>query len=67
MADETLALPIDLDYDTIPNMSEEVRQRLTTVRPVSIGAAKRMEGMTPASLVMLLRYADRARTVQAVM
>ncbi|KAG8855417.1 Mitochondrial Translation Optimization [Tulasnella sp. 330] len=66
MADETLSLPIDLDYDTIPNMSEEVRQRLRRVRPVSIGAAKRMEGMTPASLVMLLRYADRARMAEAV-
>ncbi|KAG8992861.1 Mitochondrial Translation Optimization [Tulasnella sp. JGI-2019a] len=66
MADETLSLPLDLNYDTIPNMSEEVRQRLRTVRPVSIGAAKRMEGMTPASLVMLLRYADKARVVSSV-
>jgi len=60
MADESLALPPNLDYDVIPNMSEEVRQRLRVARPASVGAAKRMEGMTPASLVMLLRYADRA-------
>ncbi|KAG9019250.1 Mitochondrial Translation Optimization [Tulasnella sp. 427] len=63
MADETLSLDPNLNYDLVPNISAEVRDRLKRVRPVSLGAAKRMEGMTPASLVQLLRHASRVQPV----
>ncbi|KAG8895908.1 Mitochondrial Translation Optimization [Tulasnella sp. 403] len=66
MADEMLSLDPNLDYDLIPNLSAEVRDRLRSVRPVSVGAAKRMEGMTPTSLVQLLRHARRASTVETL-
>ncbi|KAF8556687.1 GIDA-domain-containing protein [Imleria badia] len=58
-ADETLLLDPDMDYTQVRGLSEEVRERLQRFRPTTLGAAKRMEGMTPASAVHLLRHARR--------
>ncbi|KZT30098.1 glucose-inhibited division protein A subfamily [Neolentinus lepideus HHB14362 ss-1] len=59
MEDETLVLDPHMNYDGIDGLSSEVKERLYRVRPTSIGAAKRMEGMTPTSVVALLKYAKR--------
>ncbi|KAF8652580.1 hypothetical protein AX16_004333 [Volvariella volvacea WC 439] len=59
MEDENLLLDPQMDYSTVQGLSSEVRERLSKVRPTSIGAAKRMEGMTPTSIVYLLRHAKR--------
>ncbi|KAG8693724.1 Mitochondrial Translation Optimization [Ceratobasidium sp. 394] len=60
-SDELLLLDPALDYDAVVGLSTEVRERLKTVRPGSIGAAKRMEGMTASSAVLLLRHARKMR------
>ncbi|KAF8452193.1 glucose inhibited division protein A-domain-containing protein [Boletus edulis BED1] len=60
-ADESLLLDSDMDYTQVRGLSEEVRERLQRFRPTSLGAAKRMEGMTPASAVHLLKHARRTR------
>ncbi|WP_395015548.1 tRNA uridine-5-carboxymethylaminomethyl(34) synthesis enzyme MnmG [Dongia sp.] len=57
--DEDLSLAPDLDYDRIAALSTEVRQKLKTVRPVTLGAAGRIPGVTPAALVALLRHVKR--------
>ena len=54
--DESLALPAGLDYDQVGSLSAEVRQKLKTVRPSTLGAAGRISGVTPAALVALLRH-----------
>ncbi|KAI0795900.1 glucose inhibited division protein A-domain-containing protein [Abortiporus biennis] len=59
MRDEELVLDPHMNYQDIVGLSSEVKERLTKVRPTTIGAAKRMEGMTPTSVVALLRYAKR--------
>ncbi|KAJ7027535.1 mitochondrial translation optimization protein [Mycena alexandri] len=59
MKDETLVLDPQLDYGSVIGLSIEVCQRLQVARPATVGAAKRMEGMTPASLVALLRHSKR--------
>ncbi|KAK7047759.1 Mitochondrial Translation Optimization [Paramarasmius palmivorus] len=59
MEDESLVLDPNMDYYTVEGLSSEVRERLFKVRPTTIGAAKRMEGMTPTSVVSLLRHAKR--------
>ncbi|KAI0077948.1 glucose-inhibited division protein A subfamily [Panus rudis PR-1116 ss-1] len=59
MEDENLTLDPHIDYSAVEGLSSEVKERLAKLRPTSIGAAKRMEGMTPTSLVSLLRYAKR--------
>ena len=57
--DEALRLPSDLDFDAIPSLSAEVRSRLRAGRPPTLGVAARLEGITPAALVALLRYVKR--------
>ncbi len=57
--DEALALPADLDYGVIGSLSNEVRQKLEQAQPVTLGAASRIPGVTPAALVALLRHVKR--------
>ncbi|KAH9984355.1 glucose inhibited division protein A-domain-containing protein [Russula vinacea] len=59
LADESLRLQSTIDYAEVAGLSSEERERLARVRPASIGAAKRMEGITPKGVVALLRHAKR--------
>ncbi|OIR00772.1 tRNA uridine 5-carboxymethylaminomethyl modification enzyme MnmG [mine drainage metagenome] len=58
--DEALALPTDLDYAGIGSLSTEVRLKLETARPATLGAASRIPGVTPAAVTALLAYVKRA-------
>ena len=51
---EETALPADLDYAGLKGLSHEVRQKLTEMRPASIGQAARIPGVTPAAVSILL-------------
>jgi tRNA uridine 5-carboxymethylaminomethyl modification enzyme len=64
--DEDLSLASDLDYDRIAALSTEVRQKLKTVRPATLGAAGRIQGVTPAALVALLRHVKRRPVLSKV-
>ena len=57
--DEALALPHDLDYAAVGSLSNEVRQKLQAHRPATLGQAARISGVTPAALVVLLKYVRR--------
>ncbi|CAA7266726.1 unnamed protein product [Cyclocybe aegerita] len=57
--DESLILDPKLEYDAVPGLSSEVIEKLYLIKPTTIGAAKRMEGMTPTSLISLLKHAKR--------
>jgi tRNA uridine 5-carboxymethylaminomethyl modification enzyme len=57
--DEALLLPVDLDYDGVPSLSTEVREKLKRARPATLGAAGRISGVTPAALTILLRHVRR--------
>ncbi|CAC5413456.1 gidA [Mytilus coruscus] len=54
--DEQLVLPDSLDYMSMNDISTDARVKLTEVRPLTIAAASRIPGMTPAALVQLLKY-----------
>ena len=58
--DEALALPSDMDYLALEGMATEVRQKLAAARPVTLGQAARLDGMTPAALTLLLHHARKA-------
>ncbi|MDA0661343.1 MAG: tRNA uridine-5-carboxymethylaminomethyl(34) synthesis enzyme MnmG [Proteobacteria bacterium] len=58
--DEALALPDGLDYGAIGGLSNEMREKLGTARPETLGAASRIPGVTPAALTALLRHVRRA-------
>jgi tRNA uridine 5-carboxymethylaminomethyl modification enzyme len=57
--DEALSLPTDLDYSLIGGLSNEAREKLSRVRPVTLGQAGRIEGMTPGALTALLAHVKR--------
>jgi tRNA uridine 5-carboxymethylaminomethyl modification enzyme len=57
--DEALALPADLDYAAVPGLSNECRQKLTSVRPQTLGQASRIEGVTPGAITALLAHVRR--------
>lgn len=58
-AEESRRLPEFIDYETIPGLSSELKSRLASVRPGSLGQAARIEGMTPTALAILLNFAQR--------
>jgi len=57
--DENLHLPRDLDYAAIGALSNEVREKLQTIQPSTLGQASRIEGVTPGALTALLAYVRR--------
>jgi tRNA uridine 5-carboxymethylaminomethyl modification enzyme len=50
---ENVRLPDDIDYSVISGLSREVREKLTKIRPRSLGQASRISGITPAALTIL--------------
>ncbi|HWV53079.1 tRNA uridine-5-carboxymethylaminomethyl(34) synthesis enzyme MnmG [Pseudorhodoplanes sp.] len=63
--DEALVLPDDLDYAAIVGLSNEVRHRLTSHRPRTIGHAGKIEGVTPAALTLLVAHLRRGGAPRA--
>lgn len=59
---EQTLLPRDFDYSRIPGLSNEIRDKLTSIRPMSLGQASRISGMTPAALSILLVYLKRLQS-----
>jgi tRNA uridine 5-carboxymethylaminomethyl modification enzyme len=57
--DEALALAPDLDYAVMHGLSTEVRQKLESIRPRTIGQAGRIDGVTPAALTLLAAHVRR--------
>ena len=57
--EENTLLPETLDYDAVGALSTEVREKLARVRPLTLGQASRIEGVTPGALTALLAYAKR--------
>jgi tRNA uridine 5-carboxymethylaminomethyl modification enzyme len=54
--DEGIAIPADFLFAALPGLSTELRQKLERHRPASLGQAARLDGMTPAALMLLLAH-----------
>jgi tRNA uridine 5-carboxymethylaminomethyl modification enzyme len=59
--DESLELPEAFDYAAMTALSNEVRQKLQSIRPRTIGQAGRIDGMTPAALTLLAAHVRKSR------
>lgn len=52
--DEALKIPTTIKYDNIPGLSNELRDKLVSIMPTTLGQASRIESMTPAALLLIL-------------
>src|SRR5208282_3363396 len=57
--DESLLLPDDIDYAALPGLSNEVRHKLQAHQPRTVGHAGRIDGITPAALMLLVAHLRR--------
>jgi tRNA uridine 5-carboxymethylaminomethyl modification enzyme len=62
---ESTAIPDGFDYARVRGLSAEVAQKLAQVRPVTVGQAQRIPGMTPAAISLLLVHLARDRRGRA--
>ncbi len=60
-AQENLPIPEDFDYDRVPSLSIEARQRLKQAQPATIGQAGRVSGITPAAVSLILIQLKRVQ------
>lgn len=58
---ENKKLPADIDYDQIDGLRIEARQKLNDFRPLSVGQASRISGVSPADINVLLIYMEKMR------
>jgi len=63
---ESALLPTDIDYDSLQGFKAEARQRLTTIRPRTLGQAARISGITPADVTLLMIYLEKRRKAAAI-
>ncbi|MFV8515737.1 tRNA uridine-5-carboxymethylaminomethyl(34) synthesis enzyme MnmG [Mycoplasma sp. Z244B] len=55
---ENFKIPQDIDYDKVPNVATEAKQKLAKIRPLTIGQASRISGINPADIQMLMFYIE---------
>ncbi|XP_013884427.1 5-taurinomethyluridine-[tRNA] synthase subunit MTO1, mitochondrial [Austrofundulus limnaeus] len=65
--EENMSLPQDVDYFSLSSLSMEVREILDRYRPSTLGAATRLEGMTPAAIQVLFQYVSIAEKQKEIM
>ncbi len=53
---EKIKIPADINYDNIPGISREIREKLKKFTPISLGQAHRISGVTPAAISILMVY-----------
>ena len=59
--DEAEIIPADFDYENLPGLSNEIRQKLSRHRPATLAQAGRIDGITPAALMLVLAHLKAAR------
>jgi tRNA uridine 5-carboxymethylaminomethyl modification enzyme len=57
--DEAVAIPATLDFASVAGLSNEIRQKLDRHRPATLAQASRIDGMTPAALMLMLAHIRR--------
>ena len=63
--DEAIAIPDGFVFATLPGLSTELRQKLERQRPASLGQAARLDGMTPAALMLLLAHLKKGAAARS--
>jgi tRNA uridine 5-carboxymethylaminomethyl modification enzyme len=58
---ESKRIPEDMDYEEVPSLRLEARQKLEQYHPVSVGQASRISGVSPADISVLLVYMEQKK------
>lgn len=61
---ENIKIPSDIDYDKVPNISNEAKEKLKRIKPSSIGQAMRIPGVSPADISNLANYIEDIRKIR---
>ncbi len=59
--EENIVIPDYIDYFLLKSLSSEVREKLNSIKPKTIGAAKRIPGITPAAITCILVYLNKSK------
>lgn len=57
--EEKMQIPDTINYDLLPSLSTEIKTKLKRIQPATIGAASRIQGVTPASIIALMAHIKR--------
>ena len=63
--EESLLLPKQIDYTKVGGLSNEIVEKLTAIKPPTLGAASRISGVTPAAIIALLRFVKKQKNSRA--
>ena len=58
---ERIRLPEGIDYKVIPSLSAEIKEKLSAIRPLNLGQASRISGVTPAAVSILMVWIEKER------
>jgi tRNA uridine 5-carboxymethylaminomethyl modification enzyme len=64
--DEDLRIPDDFDYAGVTGLSNEMREKLESLRPISVGQASRIEGVTPAALMLVAAHLKKSTNLSGI-
>ena len=59
--DESVFIPEDIDYQKLSGLSNEIKSKLLKVKPKTLGQAIRIDGVTPAAIIILLSHIKKLR------
>ncbi|WP_027120747.1 tRNA uridine-5-carboxymethylaminomethyl(34) synthesis enzyme MnmG [Mycoplasmopsis lipofaciens] len=62
---ENYKIPVDLNYEQIDNIAIEAKQKLTQIKPLTIGQASRISGINPSDIQMLMFYLESTKKKNA--
>ena len=57
--DEELKIPRNLNYNNVPNLTNEVLEKLNYIKPKNLGEITRISGVTPAAVINILRFVNK--------
>ena len=61
---ESRRIPPEIDYDAVPGLRTEARQKLGRIRPENFGRAGRISGVSPADISVILVYLEKERRLR---
>ena len=59
---EKIRIPENIDYNKIPSLSAEIKEKLSEIRPLNLGQANRISGVTPAAITILMVYLKKIKS-----